>query len=47
LARKDLEVGDQIEARVERSRTRLIARNIKVVYNVSDSSSTSGAARTA
>ena len=42
---QDLEVGDQIEAQVERSGNRLLARNIKVVSSVSDSSGTNSAAR--
>jgi len=44
---QDLEAGDQIEAQVERSGTRLLARNIKVVSSVSDSSGASSAALTA
>jgi hypothetical protein len=44
---EDLEVGDQIEAQVERSGDRLLARNIKVAYSVSDNSGTNGAAVTA
>ncbi len=43
---QDLEVGDQIEAQVERSGNRLLARNIKVVSSVSDSSGTNSAAPT-
>jgi hypothetical protein len=44
---QDLEVGDQIEAQVERSGNLLLARNIKVVYSMSGSSSTNSAAGTA
>jgi Domain of unknown function (DUF5666) len=44
---QDLEVGDQIEAQVERSGNRLLARNIKVVSSVSGSSGTSSATLTA
>jgi hypothetical protein len=44
---EDLEVGDQIEAQVERSGDRLLARNIKVVYSVSGNSGTNTAAVTA
>jgi hypothetical protein len=44
---EDLEVGDQIEAQVERSGDRLLARNIKVVYSVSGNSGTNSAAVTA
>jgi len=44
---QDLEVGDQIEAQVERSGDRLLARNIKVVYSVSGSSGTNSGAATA
>jgi hypothetical protein len=43
---EDLEVGDQIEAQVERSGDRLLARNIKVVYSVSGNSGTNSAAVT-
>ncbi len=43
---EDLEVGDQIEAQVERSGNRLLARNIKVVSSVSDSSGTNSAVPT-
>jgi hypothetical protein len=44
---EDLEIGDQIEAQVERSGDRLLARNIKVVYSVSGNSGTNSAAVTA
>jgi Cu/Ag efflux protein CusF len=44
---EDLEVGDQIEAQVERSGDRLLARNIKVVYSVSGNSGTNSGAATA
>jgi hypothetical protein len=44
---QDLEVGDQIEAQVERSGNLLLARNIKVVYSMSGSSGTNSAAGTA
>jgi hypothetical protein len=44
---QDLEVGDQIEAQVERSGNRLLARNIRVVYSVSGSSGTNSGPATA
>jgi hypothetical protein len=40
---QDLEVGDQIEAQVERSGQRVLARNIKVVSSVSDNNGANGA----
>jgi hypothetical protein len=44
---QDLEIGDQIEAQVERSGNLLRARSIKVVYSMSGSSGTNTAAGTA
>ena len=41
---QDLEVGDQIEALVERSGNRLLARNIKVITSVSGNSGTNSTA---
>ena len=43
---QDLEVGDQIEAQVQRSGDRLLARNIKVVNSVSGSNGTNTGAAT-
>ena len=44
---QDLEVGDQIEAQVQRSGNLLMARNIKVIYSMSGSNGTNSAAGTA
>ena len=44
---QDLEVGDQIEAQVERSGNLLMARNIKVVYSMSGTNGTNSAVGTA
>ena len=41
---QDLEVGDQIEAQVERTGNLVRARNIKVIYSMSGSSGTNSAA---
>src|SRR6185295_12473022 len=41
---QDLEVGDQIDAQVERSGNLLLARNIKVVYSMSGNNGTNSTA---